>query len=357
ISIENNNWRAGKIEQDDFTVINPHIIKSNIKLFYVFLKKLPFNSRFNVPISFVHANGVILTIQGNDKEVAEISPNNIGAEDQLPKALVIIKVPVLEKFDITMSDISYISKIISSDIPEEKRNEYYKLYEKELSRKKKIEKTEYNNSIGLELNEMEYKALWALNSFIREYARKFGEKKIKGFSVSEFKDGLGFDKVYKLENVNFQTSSFIKHYNDRKLNQKHIASFYNSFLSFQELSISDFTEYQLYHLNYGFATIGMYQQFESLWEEFSPNKDNKWIFIENYSSNPEIMKSLAEMINARNNIIHKKNIETKHSERNRLRTDWNAERLNEFEIFALKKPWIWYKDLRRFTELYNTMTE
>ena len=92
----------------------------------------------------------------------------------------------------------------------------------------------------------------------------------------------------------------------------------------------------------------MYQEFESLWADFSPNLQDKWGFIEHYIPEIDTKGKLGEMINARNNIIHSKKLFTTHNPpRNKLKTDWNSQELNEFEIYAYKKPFEWNTALKK----------
>ncbi len=347
-------WQAGSVQIGDISIKNPRIQKANIKLYYIFQKKLPFNSRFEHPISFVHASGVILNIVGNDKEGFALGGEIINAESQLPKAIVNIIVPVLEEFDIRKADEHYLSSIFSGNSTEQEKTKELGIHQKEKTKKNEIEKRDLYVSLGLQLNEFEYKSLWALNSFIREYSKITNGKKINGYSISEFKDGLQFLTVNTLnENAPFYSSSFIENFQNQKIDNEIVKKLSSSFLASQEYSISEFTEYHLNHLNYPFATIGMYQEFESLWEFYSPDKKNKWGFIENFTTDSDTKAYLAEMVNARNNIVHSKKLETLNSDRNKLKTDWGAKASTEYEIFAKKRPWYWMKSIHDFKAAYN----
>lgn len=343
------NWSAGSVEVGETKIINPRIDKENIKLYYIFRKQLHFNSRFENPVSFVHANGVIINVLGNDKEGFTFGGNTVGANCQLPRAVVDIVVPVLDEFDIDKVDQQYISKIFSENLTNEEKSLEFELHRNELEKKNIIEKHTLNNSIGLQLSEMEYKGLWALNSFIREYCLKTNEKKINGFSIPEFKDGLGYLITKNLsENKPFLLRNYIHQFTNAKLDKATEIEISNSMLTTKEYSISSFIDYQLNHLNYSFATISMYQEFESEWINFSPNKQDKWGFIENYISDCDTKGKLAEMINARNNIVHNKKLMTSDNPtRNKLKIDWGANELNEFEIYANKKPFEWNTALKR----------
>jgi hypothetical protein len=352
-------WSAGSLEFGNIKIENPKIQKSNIKLYYIFQKKLPFNSRLEHPISFVHANGVILNIVGNDKEGFVLGGENINAESQLPKAIVNIIVPVLEEFDIKKADEIYLSSILRGNYTEEEKTQELEIHQKEKIKKNEIEKRDFNLSIGINLNEFEYKALWSLNSFIREYAKLTNEKKIKGFSSSEFQDGLLFTIVKNLnDKFSFTTKSVIN-FSNKNLDIEIIKKLSIAFLSSEEYSVSAYTEYHLFHLNYSIATIGMYQEFESLWENadisiynpYNPNQKDKRKFIEHYLSDIKLRRDLVEMVNARNNIIHESKLKTffKPAVTTGIRADlkqiWGSETLNEYEIYAQKKPFHWNKSL------------
>lgn len=352
IGVGGGEWSAGSVEFGNIRIENPKIKKTNIKLYYIFQKKLPFNSRLENATNFLHANGVTIEVAGNDKESFFTGGHAANAESQLPKAIVNIFVPVLEEFDIKKIEDS--SLFLAADDTNEERAKLFEAHQVENNKKNKIEKNHYNSSIGLQLNEFEYKALWSLNSFIREYSRISGEKKINGLNVSEFKDGLLSAIVKTLnENVQFTPSSFVQSFTSKKFEEEQVTKLSASFLSAKEYSISEFTDYQLNNLNYSFSTIGMYQEFESMWELYSPDKTDKWGFIENFILDSDTKSYLSEMINARNNIVHSKKLMTSHSDRNKLKTDWGASVLNEYEIFAKKRPWHWMKSLKTLSVEYN----
>ncbi len=345
----------GKVKTEKTEILNPKIVKSNIKLYYIFETKLPFNSRFTKPYSFAHANGSYIKILGNSKIEFSIESNGEKADDQLPKGVVVIIVPVLDDYDIKKADPRYIQSISENGFNVAEITE--KLIEAELEKEKKenIEKTEINRSIGLKLNDLEYKALWTLNSFIKDYARIVDEDKIRGYNTTEFKDGLRFKVVKNLNDKSEFINVTVINYVNLEPEQDKINTLRFNFLSSQEFSISEYTSYHLNHLNYTFATIGMYQEFEALWEQIVPEKSDKWGFIESISTDADIKKYLAEMINARNWIIHSKKIKTENKDKeknnnwsNILKCNWDAEVLNEYQIYALKRPFYWHKALKDF---------
>lgn len=348
--IMDQDWSANSFENEVTKITNPKIITSNVKIFYVFRTKLTFNSRFDVPTSFIHANGVIINILGNDRNNIEFGGFGQKAEEQLPKAVVDIVVPSLEGYNILASE-QYFSTFSTSVFTEDEINTAKII-------KQKIENLDINYSIGINLNDFEYKALWALNTFIKKYCRLFDLNKIKGFDINEFKDGLLYKIIEKFDNDKpFNSQSAIGQFSNAILKYDEVIELSNRFLSYQEYSISDYTLYHLNHLNYSFATIGMYQEFEEMLENTSTsiyktsnlNKKDKWLFIEFITNDLSVKKYLAEMINARNWITHSKKVITEENGNiNKLKTDWNAEVLNEYQIYALKRPFYWHKALNDF---------
>ncbi len=346
-------WSAGSVQIGSISITNPRIQNTNIKLYYIIQKKLPFNSRFESNTSFVHANGVILHIVGNDAN--GFSLDGIGdGEAKLPKGVVNIIVPCLDEFDVNKSDASYPGSIFSGNLTKEEEKCELESHQREKEKRDYAENTEINRSIGLNLNDFEYKALWAVNSFIREYARITGGRKIKGYSIPEFLDGSLTATVKSLhERVAFVSRQYIAEFSNSNISEEQVNSLSTAFLSSQEYSISEFSSYHLEHLNYPTATIGLYQEFEAMWEKYSPIKQDKWGFIEAHTSDFGIKQFLAELINARNNVVHSKVLITSHSGMNRLKTEWGARTMNEYEIFAYKAPLYWRKSLSEFKVAYN----
>jgi len=345
-------WSASEVKIGNAILVNPKIDIENIGTYYIFSKFLPFNSRFESPIEFAHANGVLIRVIGNDKEGFSIG-SNASAESQLPKAVVQIIVPILDKFNPKLADDDgEMVKAVLEEKPLKERKLIEEKYEKEKLKKKSIENYAINESVGLHLTDPEYRALWALNSFIREHERVTNGDKIKGFSILEFRDELNYTVTNSLDVASpYQLVLTLGKFSNIPFTPDQTYGLAESLLSVQEFSISDFNEYHLNLLNYSIATVGMYQEFEVLWEQYSPDKQDKWGFITSVTTEPQILKGLSEMINARNNIIHSGKLNTKHKDRNKLKSEWGAEELNEFEIFWKKKPWYWNKALREFIGL------
>ncbi|MCD4756626.1 hypothetical protein K8R20_03370 [bacterium] len=333
---------GGSIKNKDFSVENPNIRPQNIKSIYIFRKKLPFNIRFGCPLGFVHANGVVLNFSGNDKESF-----CMGGEQSLPKGIVEIIVPILEEIDIERSDPFYSSKIFGMDISKKEKEIKCKKHKNAKQKRVETEQLECNREIGLNLNDMEYKALWALNHFIRQYGKVAEDKRIKGFSVAEFKDNLEFGGGKEEEDIPCVSLNYIEQYSSGKISQESLNDLQDLFLSSPDYSVMDYVEFHLNHLNYSLATIGMYQWFEGLWKN-SDSPGDKWEFIGSKTSDVKIKQYLSEMINARNNTVHHKKLETRQTEKNKLKTDWGAEEMTEYKMFANKRPWLWYSTLRDF---------
>lgn len=341
-------WSASHIEIGNILITNPRIKKANIKLYYIFRKKLPFNARLEQNTSFVHANGAILNIIGNDTDA--FSFGGLGAaEANLPKGVIDIMVPSLVEFDVIKSNENYLPSIFLNNLTEEERRLEFESHKLEKEKREHAENILINRLIDLDLNDFEYKALWAVNSFIREYARITGEKKIKGYSIAEFLDDLLKTVVKSLdEQSEFHPMQFIEQFNNTKISAEQVNNLSTAFLSSHEYSISEFSTFHFEHLNYSAATIGLYQEFEAMWEEYDPSKKDKWKFIEAHTSDFGVKQFLAELINARNNVVHNKVLITSHSGKNKLKTDWGARILNEYEIFAHKAPLYWRKSLSEF---------
>ena len=357
LGVGNEEWSAGSIQVGNISITNPRIQKTNIKLYYIFQKKLPFNSRMEPNTYFVHANGVRISVVGNDKGSFSLGGLG-GAEEKLPKGVVNIIVPSLSGFDLNKSEDVYLDSLFSQSISDDERYRELKIHKEKKDKRRAAEKYKFNESIELPLNEFEYMALWALNSFIREYARITNERKIQGFSISTFRDELLTTITSSLdEDYQFTPQQYVDNFINSKISDEQVSRLSTAFLSSQEFSISEFSSYHLAYLNYPIATVGIYQEFEVMWEASPQAKMNKWNFIEAHTSDIDIKSYLAEMINARNNIVHSKTLFTSHSSNNRLKDDWGARTLNEYEIFAYKAPWYWMKSLSKFKAAYNNQRQ
>jgi hypothetical protein len=338
-------WSAGRFEGEHFKVENPNIDPSVLKSFYVFQKLLPFNIRFKEPISFMHSNGSILTFIDN------ISINSNTGEATLPRGIVRITVPDILEVEFDKADNSYLYNLYRKNnrpCSVEETEEH----KKAVDFKEEVEERKINQSFGLNLSNQEYKALWALNHFIRQYAKITNDKRIKGYSIPEFLDNLLRSEFNNSNPKELGHQNFIT-YTNINLDNSSINQLAQGFMSAPDYSLFDYIQYNLELLNYSFAIVGMYQLWEKEWETWKNSSENpnssKWDFIESKTSDLTMKKNLSELINARNNIIHRHQLITGNFlPRNRLKTEWSAEEYNEYQIFSNKKPWIWFNKLKEF---------
>ena len=345
----NSPWSASSVSVGDAQIISPNVDPTLVKCTYIFGKPLPVNSRLPPNTRFAHANGTFIMIVGNDKEQFELG-GPCGFHQQTPKALARIFVPVLQKFDISLSDRSWVLSSKSDD-PAER----LAAAEPHIEARKHAEQSDQNAAIGLHLSDMEYNALWALNDFIREYSRATDSPaNDKPFSVLSFCDGLEMAICDPFGNPHEEHSrSVIDGFSNQALEQQSLNDIQIRMLSSQASSLSDMVQSRLDILDYHSAILGMYQQFELLWEHVSHQKVEKWVFIEKYAIDCAEKVALAELVNARNWVAHHGILKTEHKKENRLKCDWGASRMSEFEIFARKKPWEWYHKMLTFKQRNN----
>jgi hypothetical protein len=339
-------WSASSVSVGDTQIVSPKVDPTLVQCTYLFRKQLPVNSRLPPNTVFAHANGTFITIVGNDKEQFELGGPG-GANQQTPKALAQISVPVLQKFDVSLSDQSLVLSSNSDDLAEQ-----LAAAKPHIEARKHAEQIEQNSEIGINLSDMEYDALWALNDFIREYSRATDSPaNDRPFSVLSFCDGLEmaiFDPIGKPHGEH--SRSVIGSFSNQALDQQNLYDIRSRMLSSQASSLSEMVVNRLNILDYHSAILGMYQEFELLWERDNPQKTDKWEFIEKYTTDCAEKVALAELVNARNWIAHNGILKTEHTKRNRLKCDWGASRMSEFEIFTRKKPWEWYHKISTFKQ-------
>lgn len=336
-------WSAGSIQLGSCQITNPNINPENISCYYVFLKTLTINSRFPENTSFVHANGVHITLRGNDNDGFTMN-GSTSLQSQLPRAVAQIMVPVLENFDLELcGENSWVIGNDSSNYAEQKI-----LAEPHINMRRTAEMLEEHTLIGLPISDMAYKAQWALNDFLREYARLTNNKNIQNLSISEFHDGIQFalapSDLSKF--VNPQCIGHIEHFSNAPLREEDAYTLQAAILSSESHSFQEFTEYHLHRFDYHFAVTGMYQEFETAWKNCNAHSSNKWAYIEFITQNDAIKNNLAELINARNHIQHSGCLKTLDMPINKLK--WDGSKLTQYEIYSLKKPWEWNTALRQF---------
>lgn len=347
--VMNGAWSAGTVTFGDTSIINPKIDPNLINCTYLFIKRLSVNSRFPPETSFVHPNGSIVMVLRNDRENFQMGGPG-GAAGATPKAIVQIMIPVLQEFDVSQSSHSGI--VIKGG---DRLQEELSSAEPHINARKQAEQLENNAKIGLALSEMRYRALWALNDFIREYSQATGgHSNDKPFSVLSFSDDLETAIADSNGNIYEELhQSKFGHFSNAPLEDETISDIQTKMLSSRSSNLSDLVNNRLALLDYHSAILGMYQEFEILWESYDPSKGNKWSFIETHTTDRDEKDALAEMVNARNWVAHTGHLKTEHKAsgmRNVLKTDagWAAKPMSEYEIFAHKKPWVWRSKLTSF---------
>jgi len=326
-------FTRGSIIFKNTRVNNTNQDPSIIKGWYIFRKELPFEIDASEPITFIHPNGSIINTAGNNKEGFTASPNVSGAESYLPKGILEVSIPFMDEIELDTT-LNHVDNKIATFINQMAPSDEIKEFENK------------NPTPCFNLNDFEYKAFWAVNSFIMAYGRLANKyKKLSGYSTAEFMDGLTFAKFNKLDNANFKTINFFDHYSkhhnvDPSIIQERISN-KNSF------PLEDYIEGYLHRLNYSQAIILMDQKIEKITK---PGKV-KYQKI-NESPLTEIEKKyLTEITLTRNSIIHtgSLSINKKLDGYDRAKKTYNNIReISEFEIYALKLPWHWYAAFQKF---------
>jgi hypothetical protein len=334
ISFGSSNWSAGSIVFNGTSINNPTIRADNIKMYYAYRQKLPFNSQLPHDATFLHPNGVLIRLLNE----ATANGFSIGDPNGLPCDYAEIFVPSYKFYDVEIADNYSSENIEKASL--------------EIALRESIEKENLNANSPFGSN-FDYLAFWAVNDFIREYARIFELNHIEGLSFSRFFMNLGHAIFYRMDESPVRTfeSSLIEKFSNGTCMEK--SSFLQGLLlETEDFSLLHYIDLNLKRLNYQAAIIGMYQLFESGFE--TSCMSNKWGYIESKTSDSVVKKNLAEMINARNWITHHRKLKTEHktssnsSEKNTLKTDWGAESFNQFQIFYRGKPWDWRSSLNMF---------
>ena len=327
-------WSAGSIEINEIKINNPKVNKNNIKMYYLFRQKLPFNSQLPHPTTFLHPNGTLVRLLNE----ATQSGFSIGASNSLPCDFMEVIVPSFQYYDVALANNYDFKNFENSS--------------KERDLKNSIERQSGHPYANFR-NNFEYLAFWAVNDFIREYAKIFQLHHVEGFSFYQFSNELGKGIFYDLGQPSVEgfLSSYIARF-DNSILPNNGPLLQEALLKTEDFSLNNYIKINLNKFNYQAAIIGMYQLFETGLQA-STNPNNKWEYIEGRTNDPTVKKNLAEMINARNWVTHHRQLKTedkktKDSRNNPLKVDWGAEKLNQFQIFYRMKPWDWYMYLDRF---------
>lgn len=344
-------WNASSVSSGNVSIEQPKIKPSNINCTYLYHVTLPINSRLSDGLSFIHANGSVVTLKGNNKDAFTLGSEGPAA-DALPRAIMEISVPVLDNFDVDLSKIPNILSDNKQDLENRIKNAV-----PQMEKRKAAEREEENRKIGLILNEFEYRALWAANDFLREYGRVIKSDLKEGFSTVTFLDGSK-SAIQKSNGEICENHSrqYVAGFSNVPLKEDVSARIQFRILSSRSYSLQEMVQSHLEKLDYHAAILGMYQQFEAkwyVWEEGRNAQKNKWDFIQVITQDISIKAALAEMINARNWVAHSGVLKTEDSDRNKLKSgpQWRTSILTEYEIFAHKKPWVWNIALKQF--LFN----
>lgn len=334
IQFGDSNWSAGSIEINGASIDNPNIKVDNIKMYYGYKQKLPFNSQLPHSAVFLHPNGTLI------KVLNEATSNgfSIGDPKGLPCDYAEILVPSYRLYDVDLAN---------SYLPE--NNEKSSV---ERLLRESIEFENFNKKSPFK-NNFEYLAFWTINDFIREYARIFKLSHVEGISFSNFFTGLGCAVFYRMNEdpVMSSVSSHVERFSNA-VDVDKAPFLQNSLWETEDFSLLHYIDINLKRFNYQAAIIGMYQLFEMGWE--NSGLENKWEYIESKNTDFVVKKNIAELINARNWITHHRQLKTENKEsknnspKNTLKTDWGAESLNQFQIFYRGKPWDWRSGLNIF---------
>lgn len=329
--------KCGSINFNNTTINNIYQDSTAIKGYYVYIKEIPFEIHIQEPISFIHPNGAMITALRNNKDHAHFSPQDFGADKNLPKGIVEIKIPFSEEIEID----SYANFEINN-IKENMNQQKYS---------RTIEAFENKEPAPLcNLNDFQYRALWALNSFIAIYGGLTNkQKKLSGYSTSEFRDGVLFAKYNNIKNAEPKWLNYIDHYSSS--HEVEPQTIQQKLFSKTTFSLKNYIEEYMHKLNYAQATILMGQFIEEI-----SRGDNKEKYKKIASSElSDIQKQhLLETIIARNSLLHRGvlSVNKKIDAYKVAKKEYpNLIELTEFEIFALKRPWYWFDTFQKFCSL------
>jgi hypothetical protein len=304
-------------------------LQGNVKSIFFFQKRLPFNLRVKPDEPYYHPTGAAVTLRGHDKEMGGPIGVSKVAQEQLPRAIVDIEVPRLEE--------------INFDLLKERPSGPGGDWASHTEEQKKLHRLLSGDAGGLPFGDVEYTALWALNHFLRQYATVARSQKITGLSFAEFRDGLtlayGRPSDSELET---RTQAYIDEYHSLPFTDEDMRELQRLCLSSKDYSVSEYITFALEHLNYSMATVGMAQ----LLEANGLTQGSRWETIQASGLPQDQQRYLAEIFICRNVILHQHQCAIKanadgFSDVQRL---FDVQELSEYRIYALKRPWSWYRD-------------
>ena len=270
--------------------------QDNIKSIFVFRKILPFKLGLQQNEKFFHPTGTEIILMGHDKETVTFSGNKaLTASEQLPRSTVDVIVPWLGEidFDILESDFDLMN---------------VDLIQRRFTEEQKLRNLLNGHGSRFSFGEVEYIALWSLNHFIRQYSKIAHLRGQKGFSFAAFRDGLftGYSRPPLSSDIKLLHQQYVDQYTSALLDNKQKQELSDSCLSSPDYSIAEYIQDNLNHLNYSMAAVGMAQFLESI----TGAGKVKWKAIKNCSLSTNAKKYLAEIICARDVILHQKNVQS-----------------------------------------------
>ncbi|MBW2366161.1 MAG: hypothetical protein JRF25_14290 [Deltaproteobacteria bacterium] len=303
--------------------------KNNIKSIFIFRKILNVKLRLEKDERYFHPTGTEIIVAGHDIDSITFGGSEAPtAEEKLPKSIVDVIVPWLEEIDFEILEIDFDP---SNPI----------LFQKRIAEEQKINNLLRGHGSKHRFGDVEYIALWSLNHFIRQYSKIAGLRDQKGFSLSEFRDGIfiGFGRPND-SNIKLHSQQYIDQYKSALLDDKQKQELFDFCLSSPDHSIAEYIQDNLKHLNYSTAVVGMAQFLESR----TGAGRAKWDAIKNCSLSIDAKQYLAEIIIARDVILHQKECAVKQNADafKQAQKDFGIFALSEYRIYESKRPWDWY---------------
>jgi hypothetical protein len=322
-------FNCGVIEQNGLRIENISHDPDIIKGIYIYRKKLPFGVHVKSPTSFIHPNGAIIDVLGNDREgLSSLTSDVESGDDLLPKGVVDICIPFVEEINFQTNWVG------ASPTLEEILNQ-------QTERNKVMEFERRFAAPGLQISDMEYKALWAFNSFIAIYgAHTNKETKLIGYSATEFMDELQTAKSNDIVNVQLAPAYCIEGHNSQMaINIEKIS---NDFLSTQIFSPDKYIIEMIHRLNYPQAVIAIFQAIENRFGA----KNKKYKAIDSAANLSMHEKQyLTEILLCRNTLLHTKKFALNSNISNFEESKKKYPGLlpiSEFGLYATKRPWYWF---------------
>ena len=322
-------FNSGAIKRDGLRVENISHAPDIIKGIYVYRKKLPFDVHLKSPTPFIHANGVIINALGNDRDGLLLKTGGEGGDDFLPKGVVDICIPFIEEIHFPMHFIGMTPTM-------------QEILDQDLANHKVLEFESRLRAPGLHINDMEYRALWAFNSFITIYGSHTNqETKLIGYSATEFMDNMLSGKSNNIDDTKLAEVTCIGVYNSQMVVS--MQSIQDKMLDAQVFSMGKYIVELMNRLNYPQATVAMCQGIE---ERYGADKAKYEAINRSENLNETEQQYLTEIILCRNSLLHcdgKFQIDKSIRDLPRAQEKYpNIAPMTEFYLYATKRPWYWF---------------